>query len=104
MTLLMTTPSIDLGPISPDWTIAELLDWLADDTRVHDESLRAPLTVIEAALTGRPWAGQPSTVALIRSLAAAVRPRAVRLRGVVRLADDARSGADLRIADLLARS
>lgn len=104
MTTVSTTSSCDLGPISPDWTIFELLDWLTDDTRQHDESLRGPLAVIEASLTGRPWAGDPSTVALIRSLAAAVRPRDVRVRGVVRIAGDARHRGDLRIAELLAAS
>lgn len=62
----------DLGPISPDWTIRELVAWLAEDSHQHDPALRRPLELIETALTGAIWKGEPSTVALIRSLAAAV--------------------------------
>lgn len=69
----MTTSTIDLEPISPDWTIAELVDWLADDSRQHDVALRRPLSLIESAVTGSTWAHEPSTVALIRSLASVVR-------------------------------
>jgi hypothetical protein len=65
----MTTLMQDLGPISPDWTIAELITWLSDDdARPHDPALRHPLSLIEAALTGAPWSRTPSTVALVRSL------------------------------------
>lgn len=62
-----------LGPIDPDWTISELLQWLSDDIRQHDAALHQPLTRIEALITGTRWRGAPSTVALIRSLAAAAR-------------------------------
>lgn len=73
-----TTSSGDLGPIRGDWTIGELLVWLADDIRTHDPSLRDHLALIEAAVTGTPWptassAVAPSTVAVIRSLALAAR-------------------------------
>lgn len=68
----MTTLIPDLGPISRDWTIAELITWLSDDdARQHDPALRHPLSLIEAALTGAPWSRTPSTVALVRSLALA---------------------------------
>lgn len=59
--------------MNPDWTIADLLQWASDDRHQHDASLRDPLVLIESALTGSSWARQPSTVALTRSIAAAVR-------------------------------
>ncbi|MFS0894373.1 hypothetical protein [Microbacterium sp. 179-I 3D3 NHS] len=61
-----------LAPIIPDWTIRDLLEWLSDDDRAHDESLRRPLGIIEAALTGSPWTGEPSTTALTRSIVSTV--------------------------------
>jgi hypothetical protein len=64
----LTTLAEDLGPIQIDWTIAELVTWLAEDSRQHDPALQHPLAVIEAAVTGVPWTRTPSTVALIRSL------------------------------------
>lgn len=65
-----------LDPISPDWTIAELITWLSDDSRQHDPALQHPLALIESALTGEQWSRPPSTVALIRSLAVAGRDQA----------------------------
>lgn len=73
MTASTSSFGIDLGPIQRDWTIGELLAWLQDDARTHDPALREPLARIEAAVTGTPWPSSPSTVALIRSLAAASR-------------------------------
>lgn len=75
MSTPLTTASSDLAPISPDWTIAELVDWLADDSRQHDPGLQHPLSLIERALTAEPWSGVPSTVALIRSISAAAHTR-----------------------------
>lgn len=72
MTQPFTTNDDVLMPIPPDWTIRELLEWLSDDTRVQDDALHGPLTVIEAALTGSPWSREPSVVALIRSIASTV--------------------------------
>ncbi len=70
-----------------EWTVADLLDWLSDDARTHDPALRHPLSLVEHALTGMAWAGAPSTVALIRSIAEAVRLspalRSVRLARLV---------------------
>ncbi|UUE20248.1 hypothetical protein [Microbacterium sp. J1-1] len=60
------------GPINPDWTITQLLEWLSDDARQHDVALQHPLARVEALMTGARWARTPSTVALIRSIAAAV--------------------------------
>ena len=71
----LTTLDQDLGPIDPDWTIAELIEWLSEDSRQHDPALQHPLARIEAALTGEAWTHPPSTVALIRSLASAARGR-----------------------------
>ncbi|MFJ4999247.1 hypothetical protein ACIP5T_13905 [Microbacterium sp. NPDC088619] len=77
----------DLEPISPDWTISELVAWLSEDSRQHDPALRGSLMRVETALTGATWKGEPSTVALIRSLAAAVHTQ-----------------GDLRIIDVLSPS
>lgn len=79
----ITTVSPFTGPISSDWTIEELLDWLAeDDDRLSDAGLRKPLLVLEEALTGRHWATvpkaaitgirdsrSPAIVSLVRSIA-----------------------------------
>lgn len=73
MDLFTATESSVLGPIRPNWTIIELVEWLSDDTRQHDPALRHPLALIEAAVTGAQWSGEPSTIALVRSLAAARR-------------------------------
>ncbi|WP_417507061.1 hypothetical protein [Microbacterium sp.] len=72
MSTFTTTPPADLGPIRPDWTIGQLIEWLSDDSRQHDPTLQHPLSLIEAALTGDQWSRPPSTVALIRSLTLAV--------------------------------
>lgn len=74
MSTSTTTLAIDLGPIRPDWTIGQLIEWLSDDSPQHDPALQHPLAVIEAALTGEPWSRPPSTVALIRSLTLAAPP------------------------------
>ena len=80
-TLLASSPS-DSGPIDRDWTIGQLLEWLRDDVRQHEVTLQHPLARIEALMTGAHWARTPSTVALIRSIAGAVRddPALARIR------------------------
>lgn len=59
-------------PIDQNWTIAELLDRLAQDEQ-NWESLGPELARIEAAASdlagGAAWGRTPSTVALVRSLA-----------------------------------
>lgn len=85
-----TTLDTVLAPILPDWTIRDLLEWLSDDARTHDEALRDPLMIIEAALTGSPWTRAPSTVALTRSIASTVQASS-RLR-------------NMRLDDLLPRA
>lgn len=72
MSTQSTTVDQLLAPILPDWTIRDLLDWLSDDARAHDPALRDPLMLIDAVLTGTPWSREPSTVALIRSIASTV--------------------------------
>jgi hypothetical protein len=93
-----------LGPIKPDWTIAELIEWLSDDVRQHDRALQHPLTRIEAAVTGSRWGGTPSTIALIRSLVDAVRAdpalRAVRIRTLHRQEPQETSALPERIPQL----
>lgn len=64
------------GPISPDWTIDELLQRFSDDALLErarlDERLRLDLARIEAAASAAtgasPWIRVPSAVALVRSL------------------------------------
>lgn len=73
MSIRIATDLAVLAPISPDWTIAELVEWLADDSRQHDASLQHPLALIDRAVTGETWSGTPSTVALVRSLVTAAR-------------------------------
>jgi hypothetical protein len=60
------------SPIDSKWTLSALLAWLgADDARCHDERLRGLLDTVEHAL-GSDAAGAPSTVMLVRSIAARV--------------------------------
>lgn len=88
----MTTPRASIWPISspiePEWTISQLLDYLSEDAHLDgaglasaglgagrpDADLRSSLMRIEAAaseLVGAPaWRGEPSAIALVRSLAA----------------------------------
>ncbi|GGM60737.1 hypothetical protein [Microbacterium saperdae] len=73
MNTFIATKTSHLGPIDPDWTIADLIQWLSDDARQHEAALRHPLARIEALITGVHWAGTPSTIALIRSLVEALR-------------------------------
>ncbi|MFD4958342.1 hypothetical protein [Microbacterium sp. NPDC058389] len=77
------------SPVSLDWTIGELVAWIAgDDARCHDEALRPVLGDVAGAW--RPASGlrPTSTVALVREVAAQL--RAVPGR------------RDLRVRDLLA--
>lgn len=73
MSIPVATEQSVLAPIDSDWTITELVEWLADDSRQHDASLQHPLALIDRAVTGETWSGTPSTVALVRSLTAAAR-------------------------------
>ncbi len=80
------TRTSDSGPIVPEWTITQLLEWLSDDAHQHDVTLQHPLARIEALITGAHWARTPSTVALIRSIAVAARDdpalRTTRIRDI----------------------
>lgn len=73
MSIRIATDLAVLAPISPDWTIAELVEWLTEGSRQHDVALQHPLALIEGAVTGEAWIGTPSTVALVRSLVTAAR-------------------------------
>lgn len=76
------------GPIDPDWTLAELLDWLADDDSRSEEEHRILARIEAAASTAAgapPWAGAPGAVALVRSLDAL--RRALPALGSVRLGE-----------------
>ncbi|HWS51335.1 MAG TPA: hypothetical protein VN241_10010 [Microbacterium sp.] len=73
----MSTPTASIRsiptPIDADWTIADLITRLGDGGLRHDDTLRHPLALIEAALTGSSWRATPATVALTRSIVTAVR-------------------------------
>lgn len=58
-----------MSPIYPDWTVVDLLDWIAaDDGRCHDDRLDDLLDAIDGALGAVP-ARVGSTVVLVRYLA-----------------------------------
>ena len=84
MTSLSPTIAALHEPITSDWTIRQLLDWLADDDRPHDPALRDRLALIESAATGSGWTREPSTIALIRSLAGAARATPALLATTIR--------------------
>ncbi len=79
-------------PLATDWTIGDLLDWLAldDAPAADDRALGEALRTLELSLArgaGAPaWRREPSTVALVRSIAAFVRDdpslRGARLAGI----------------------
>lgn len=57
-------------PITAEWTLSELLEWIgADDSRCHDERLRGLLDAIDP---GAPVAPSGAVVVRVRSLAARV--------------------------------
>jgi hypothetical protein len=82
------TTSLQFGPVAPDWTIAEFVEWIAaDDARCHDDSLLSVLTAIDRALERDAVQRTPAprTAPLTAPLAASspvplVRALAVRLR------------------------
>ncbi|MDI9892867.1 hypothetical protein [Microbacterium sp. IEGM 1404] len=60
------------SPVSFDWTLAELLDWIAiADARCHDERLLGALDAIDRALAPT-TAPTPPAVVLVRALASRV--------------------------------
>lgn len=73
---LIADEALILGPVSPDWTIAEMLSWIgADDARCHDERLVGALDAVCRALDpgAVPLTGR--VVALVRQLAMQVSMR-----------------------------
>lgn len=70
------TVSATLGPVAPDWTIHELIAWIAeDDTRSLDETLRPLLAAVLAALApdAPPALAPRSPVALVRAVTSQLR-------------------------------
>lgn len=62
-----------VSPLTPDWTIARLLDWIAaSDDRCHDERLLGILDAVDRAL--HPFSALAATrvVVYVRALAARV--------------------------------
>jgi hypothetical protein len=89
MSTSQATVSPTVGPVGPDWTIQDLVAWIADDdARSHDEALRPLLSAILADLAPdlSPALTPRSPVALVRSIASRVRAapalREVALRDV----------------------
>lgn len=76
MTRRESAESFVPSPLTLDWTITQLLDWIgAEDARCHDERLTELLDAVLAALSpGSPRAaGSPSrTVSLVREVAVRV--------------------------------
>ncbi|MGN6218966.1 MAG: hypothetical protein ACTHNQ_05640 [Microbacterium sp.] len=63
-----------VSPVAPDWTIRELMAWIAaDDTRCHDETLRPVLTAVAESARPGSLLRPTSTVALVRAVAARLR-------------------------------
>ncbi|WP_109208964.1 MULTISPECIES: hypothetical protein [Microbacterium] len=63
-------------PVAPDWTIGELLAWIAaDEARSHDEALRPALSALAAGLDSdaAPGLTPRSPIALVRAVGARVR-------------------------------
>ncbi|MCC2031706.1 hypothetical protein [Microbacterium allomyrinae] len=73
------TESVNLGPLQPNWTVRDLLSWIAeDDTRCHEPALTPLVAALDRALRPerRPADGSvtmSSPVGLVRSLASLVR-------------------------------
>jgi hypothetical protein len=70
MNQLIAYEALVLGPVSPDWTIAEVLAWIgADDARCHDERLVGILDAVRRALDpgAAPVTGR--VVVLVRAVA-----------------------------------
>jgi hypothetical protein len=66
------TASATIGPVPVDWTIHDLVAWIAeDDARSHDEALRPLLSILLAALAPdvTPTLTPRSPVALVRLIA-----------------------------------
>jgi hypothetical protein len=94
MFLSDATASATIGPVAADWTIHDLVAWIADDdARSHDEALRPLLMSVLADLApdASPAVTPRSPVALVRLIASRLRAapalrevtlREVALRGV----------------------
>jgi hypothetical protein len=94
MFLSDATASATIGPVAADWTIHDLVAWIADDdARSHDEALRPLLMSVLADLApdASPALTPRSPVALVRLIASRLRAapalrevtlREVALRGV----------------------
>lgn len=70
------TVSATLVPVAPDWTIQELIAWIAaDDARSHSEALRPVLSAVLAGLApdDAPTLTPRSPVALVRAVASHLR-------------------------------
>ncbi|MDQ1131141.1 hypothetical protein [Microbacterium sp. SORGH_AS_0888] len=71
MTRTTSSERLFLDPLTPNWTIADLLDWIAaDDVRCHDTKLTVVLEAVDRALGAPAAAVAPSSpVALVRAIA-----------------------------------
>ena len=76
MFLSEATASATIGPVAADWTIHDLVAWIADDdARSHDEALRPLLMTVLADLApdASPALTPRSPVALVRLIASRLR-------------------------------
>ncbi|WP_314457246.1 hypothetical protein [uncultured Microbacterium sp.] len=70
MNQLVAYETLVLGPVSPDWTIAEMLAWIgADDARCHDERLVGILDAVCRALDPGAAPATGRVVGLVRAVA-----------------------------------
>lgn len=73
MTRFDSSESAFVSPLSPDWTIARVLEWIAaSDDRCHDERLLGILDAVDQALHSGSGLASTRVVAYVRALAARV--------------------------------
>lgn len=70
MTRRVSPEPLFFSPLTPDWTIADLLDWIAaDDARCHDERLAGILDAVCLALDPGAVVVTGRVVGLVRQVA-----------------------------------
>jgi len=85
-----TSVPSSISPVHPDWTINDVMAWVADDdARCHDEALRPVLSALAGLRQPQPGVRPSSTVALVRQVAAHLRREP--------------ASGDIRVRDLLGR-
>ncbi|MDF2916756.1 hypothetical protein [Microbacterium sp. NPDC086615] len=73
MTRFDSPESAFVSPLTPDWTIADVLEWIAaSDDRCHDERLLGILDAVDRALHPSSARAATRVVVHVRALAARV--------------------------------